>query len=263
MSDNGLYAGYNSVDQFRRDFKRHLELELNHPKYLWLPLPEATGNVQESPVSKDALRLLRAAVNDDGLVMHQELLSGDGLRAGDQEFLDGTPRSAAKWKAILYDLVERRALERVEDTDVYRVTAYGYNIVDQSDGREKASETTNVALNVSGPPDAQVLLVRSNHALSLTQLDFLTSTEACICSQSLSQQGTDITVQLDHTKAAELFAAPRSDRNPNDYSGPAKLRLLFRVNNRQKQAIVPVILIAKTVKNKQWITLTGSATFDV
>ncbi len=38
--DTSLYAGYDSLRQFRRDFKRHLELELNHPKYRWLSSPD-------------------------------------------------------------------------------------------------------------------------------------------------------------------------------------------------------------------------------
>jgi hypothetical protein len=46
--DLGLFPaalGYDSLDQFRKDFKRHLELELNHPKYRWLQLPERLASV--------------------------------------------------------------------------------------------------------------------------------------------------------------------------------------------------------------------------
>jgi hypothetical protein len=194
--------------------------------------------------------------------MHQELFGGDGLRAGDQEFLDGTPRSAAKWKAILYDLVERGALQHL-DGGVYRMTAFGYDIVDQADAQEKALEPTDVALTVSGPPDAQVLLVRSNHRLRLVQLDFLTSTNACVCSQPLLEEGDDIRVPLDRAKVGELFAAPRTDRNHHDLSGPAKLRLSVKVNDLQHQAILDVVLLPKIVNNTQWITLTGSTTIEI
>jgi hypothetical protein len=258
--DSSLYAAYDSLEQFDKDFKRHLELELNHVKYRWLHLPESDGQANYEPVSADALRLLRTASSDDGLVVYQ--LSGDGLRAGDQEFLDGTPRSAAKWKAIVGDLLGRGALEIAED-GVYRVTASGYAIVDQVGAQEKASEPTDVGITVSGPPDGQVLLVRSNHPLSLVQLDFLTSTDACVCSQPLSEEGNTINVALDQTKTVQLFNAPRSDYNPADLSGPAKLRLLFRVSNRQRKTILDVMLIPKIVNNRQWITLTGSASFEV
>ena len=138
-----------------------------------------------------------------------------------------------------------------------------FSCTDKADAQEKASEPTNVNLTVSGPPEDQVLLIKSNHSLSLTQLDFLISTEACICSRSISEDGNELSVRLDHTKAAELFGAPRSDRNPSDFSGPAKLRLVFSVGNRQRQVTLPVMLVARSLKGKQWIAITGSAAFEI
>jgi hypothetical protein len=261
--ESGLYAGYDSLDQFRRDFKRHLELELNHPKYLWLPLPERGGRAQEDPISEDALRLLRAAKSgDDGAVTHRQGIDGDAIYAGNQKFTDDSRRSTAKWKAVVDDLVKRGALEHDGDS-LYPVTEYGYNLIDQAEARQRASEPTNVALNISGPPDKQVLLVRSNRSLSLKQLDFLTSTDACICSQSLSQEGTDINVKIDYAKIFELYDAPRSEVNPMYLSGPVKLRLLFFVGGLNKQATLPAMLAPKMVNNTQWQALTGAATFDV
>jgi hypothetical protein len=261
---DSLYAGYDSLEQFRIDFKRHLELELNQAKYRWLQLPRAGGQADDEPVGVDALRLLRAASSDDGTLMHQETFSENGLRAGKQQFLENTPRSAAKWKAILSDLIERGALEHV-DGGVYRMTAFGYDIVDQADAQEKALEPTSVALSFSGPPNAQTLVVKSNHMLRLNQLDFLTTTDACISSQPLTEEGREVAVRLNHAKVIELFNAPRTDRNHSDFSGPAKLRLSFRANDgrRQEQVILAVMLTPRMVDSTQWIAFSGSGTIEI
>jgi hypothetical protein len=150
---HGLYAGYRSLDQFRRDVRRHLELELNKPKYQALLLAEPFEGEKSEAVSRDALRLLTAAASHDGSVMYSELFEGTSLRAGTEEMMDGTPRSVAKWTAILNDLLEREALERESDS-VYQVTSYGYELVD------KAAETPKK----SAFDEAQLESVRSRTA---------------------------------------------------------------------------------------------------
>jgi hypothetical protein len=161
-------------------------------------------------------------------------------------------------------LIERGALEHV-DGGVYRLTAFGYDIVDQADAQQKALEPTSVALCFSGPPNAQTLVVKSNHMLRLNQLDFLTSTDACISSQTLSEEGPEIAVRLDHSKVIELFNAPRTDRSHFDFSGPAKLRLSFRANDgrRQEQVLLAVMLTPRMVDSTQWIALSGSDTVEI
>jgi hypothetical protein len=261
--ESSLYAAYNDLEQFSKDFKRHLEIELNHPKYRWLSSQIPAGQTENEQISGEALSLLRAAAtSDDGSVTHQQSLDGDTIWAGNQRFTDGTRRSIAKWKAIVHGLVERGALERDSD-GLYPVTEHGYNLVDQADAQAKASEPTNVALTISGASDEQVLLVRSNHILSLKQLDFLTPTDACIRSQALSEEGNNMTVSLEHTNTVQLFNAPRTGRDHYNLSGPAKLRLVFALNGRQYRTSLDVMLIPKIVNNTQFITLTGSATFEV
>ena len=44
----GLYATYNSLPQFRRDFSHHLDIELNHPRYRWLQAPEPSSITQDN-----------------------------------------------------------------------------------------------------------------------------------------------------------------------------------------------------------------------
>lgn len=178
--------------------------------------------------------------------------------------MDGSPRSAAKWRAIRDDLIKQGALEK-RGGGVYNLTRSGYDIVDQADAQDKASEPTSVALSFSGPPNAQALVVKSNHMLRLIQLDFLTPTDACISSQPLTEEGREVAVRLDHAKVIELFNAPRADRNNYDFSGPAKLRLSFRANDgrRRDQVLLAVILTPRLVDGTQWVTFSGSATIEI
>jgi hypothetical protein len=124
---SSLYAGYKTLDQFRTDFKRHLELELNHPKYRWLAMPEparqeadqVTGSNPTVKSLDDAkLRYARSRMESlkffDRDFLRFLLLHGDSR--GDTIWL------AAKNKSGVFDLgavsraaVERGLVRRVED----------------------------------------------------------------------------------------------------------------------------------------------------
>lgn len=136
---SGLYATFDSLDGFRDDFGRHLDLELNQPRYLWIaPPPDATES-DALDFTDDAIELLRAAVDADGTIVSQETLDGHGMRAGDKEFADGTTRTSAKWRAALKELESRGAVERVSE-GVYRVTAAGYEAADRVGAQTLDSE---------------------------------------------------------------------------------------------------------------------------
>jgi hypothetical protein len=47
LNDSGLYAMYGSIQQFRDDFEHHLALEMNHPRYRWLEVPDRTARVPQ------------------------------------------------------------------------------------------------------------------------------------------------------------------------------------------------------------------------
>jgi hypothetical protein len=258
----GLYATFKSAQQFRTDFSHHLDLELNQPRYLWLTILEPSAHPTTSDLSPESLRLIKAAAStSDGMVISQETLGGYGLSAGSEEFVDGSIRSGAKWRAIVKELADKGVLEIVRK-GIYRLSAAGYETADRAQALEEASMPTEVTLNVAGPPDSQYLNIRSNRILDLIQLDFLTSTEACISTQMLSEQGKDIEARFAHEKVVALYNSPRPDRNPYDLSGPAKLRLVFRVHDRPREVVLPVMLQPEMVENSQWIALTGSRNFQ-
>lgn len=64
----GLYAIFSSVQQFRADFSLHLNLELNQLRYLWLAAPEQPTQLSATDLDPEALRLIRAAAADDGMM---------------------------------------------------------------------------------------------------------------------------------------------------------------------------------------------------
>jgi hypothetical protein len=43
LNSSGLYAIYESMQQFRDNFEQHLALEMNHPRYRWLEVPDRTA----------------------------------------------------------------------------------------------------------------------------------------------------------------------------------------------------------------------------
>ena len=47
LNGSGLSATYQSMQQFRDDFELHLALEMNHPRYRWLDVPDKTAGVSQ------------------------------------------------------------------------------------------------------------------------------------------------------------------------------------------------------------------------
>lgn len=155
-------------------------------------------------LSPDGIRLITAAASNDGMVIIQQTMEGYGLSAGREEFMDGTARSAAKWRAIVAQLVNNGILEETSE-GIYQLSAEGYEIADRAQALEEASKPTEITVNIAGSPDAQHLNIRSNRTLRLSQLEFLTSTEACVSSQPLSEEGKEIEAQLANDKIRAPF----------------------------------------------------------
>ncbi len=70
------------------------------------------------------------------------------------------------------------------------------------------------------------------------------SSEACITSTDLDEAtaGSTIVIPLDLQKIAELFNAPRPDKNHSDHAGPAALRLIFVPDGRRREVVLPIPL---------------------
>ena len=136
----GLYATFDSLEKFGRDFSHHLDLEMNQPRYRWLAVPEDVLGNSRHDFSGDAIRLLRAAASsDDGFIVFQSTMDGYGLRAGNEEFLDGTARSKARWKAALEELEDAGTLEQVSE-GIYQLAAAGYDVADEIDAQGRDTQ---------------------------------------------------------------------------------------------------------------------------
>ena len=162
----GLYATFDDLQRFRIDFSHHLDLELNQPRYRWLAAPEPVSGYRD--LSDDAARLLSAAVSDDGNIVLQDDLSSYGLRAGSEEFLDGTSRSRARWKAALDELNGAGAVEYA-GSGIHRVTALGYNIADKTDRQNRDTQQTVSAFGEHQSSHVRALI----EPLPYTQRDLL------------------------------------------------------------------------------------------
>lgn len=256
----GLYATFGSVQQLRTDFRHHLDLELNQPRYLWLSSPQPSTLDIAEDLSPDAIRLIRAAASTDGTVILQHTLGGYGLSAGLEEFMEPTPRSAAQWRAIVNDLTNSALLEETSPgSGVYQLSETGFKIADDFESRQP----TEIELVIGGAPDAQYLEIKSNRVLRLSQLDYLTSSDASVAVQKLIEEGKEIKVKLLHERVITLFNAPRPDRNSYDHAGPAKLRLRFVVSDHPDEIVLPAMLQPKMVQSTQWVTLIGSENFQL
>jgi hypothetical protein len=109
-----------------------------------------------------------------------------------------------------------------------------------------------------------MLSVKANKLITLKQLDFLLSSGANVSTMELAEQPSpEAMIPLDYTKIAELFNAPRPDRNNFDHAGPAALRLILMTSGRRVEALLPILLQPKFVGNTNWIQLVGSKTFTV
>ncbi len=219
----GLYATFDSLDEFRNKFSHHLDLELNKPRYLWLEAAQPTKGLDEWTPSPEEFEFIKAlAASDDGIAVLQEGLGFSGLRAGPTEFMDGTNRLTAKWRAIVSNLQRRQVIERI-DEGIYRLTSAGYELVDGEIARQDATTPTEISLKVVGTHAEPILYIRSNRTIVIGRLDFLLSSEACIATQELHGEGKELNAEIDYGKITAVFNSPRPDRNYSDWSGPAKV----------------------------------------
>ncbi len=260
IESSGLYSTFSNVEEFRSQFSHHLDLELNQPRYLWLTSPQPSKQETTRDLSPDAIRLIRMALSADGTVIARNMGEGYVVAAGGKELTERNARSAARWRDIIKDLAVRRLIDEGQPgSGIYQLSASGYEIADDIESKQP----TEIELRTGGAPDAQYLEVKSNRVLHLTQLDYLTSSDASVAIQELSGESKEIKVNLVHDRIVTLFNTPRPDRNHYDHSGPAKLRLRFEVNDHPGEIVLPVMLQPKITNNAQWITFVGSKNFQL
>ena len=138
----GLVASFESVDDFKAQFRRDLQLNLQSNPYLIAQAkPRETGVLTDflpsraPALSRDALEILKAAALGDGnMVMILRGMNGTRISAGRQPF--GEPadrRSVAKWEAAVEQLRNAGLLNDVNGKgEVFEITHAGFEAADAS-----------------------------------------------------------------------------------------------------------------------------------
>jgi len=132
LNGSGLSATYQSMQQFRDDFEHHLALEMNHPRYRWLDVPDRTAGVSqlktpivETPIIDESEKnhvddLLRSVgcVQRDLL---RFLLQQGGIARGDVVARARTIKTALEMNGLCSSLERISLLTRTADHK------YGYS----------------------------------------------------------------------------------------------------------------------------------------
>jgi hypothetical protein len=93
------------------------------------------------------------------------------------------------------------------------------------------------------------------------RLDYLLSNGACIASDGLNLEGEVFDIPIEDHQMIKLWNTHRSDRNPNDHSGPARLRVTLACNGNEIPYALPIQMDAYFQHNTQFKRLSGSETF--
>jgi hypothetical protein len=119
-----------------------------------------------------------------------------------------------------------------------------------------------LSLTVIGtPPSPQMLSVQANQVVKAVHLDYLLSNGPCIASDNLNLEGETFNIPIEDHQLVKLWNTHRPDRNPNDHSGPAKLRVTLAVNGVETPYTLPIQMDAYFHQSTQYKKLTGAETF--
>lgn len=138
----GLTTDFDSLEDFKSKFQRHLSLKLNAPEYQTTSEDETniTNNsgfsirgIKESLSNEAKILLKEASLDSDGEIMKLKLLSGSEIHTNNKRINDDdSPRANAKWEAAINQLL-RFDLITEDDYkgEIFHLTDLGYNIADE------------------------------------------------------------------------------------------------------------------------------------
>jgi hypothetical protein len=137
----GLYATYDTTNDFRSVFSRQLQIILNgHPIFQSAVASSsvsraAASDKREPELSPQAKQLLKSASRDeDGLILRMKMApAGIILNTQRREFVaTHVAREAALWSAAIEQLLAAGLIDNVKPNGaVMKVTASGYETADQ------------------------------------------------------------------------------------------------------------------------------------
>lgn len=143
----GLIEGYEDLASFRAKLSRHLSQTIIRLLGEHSGGSSAPSEATDAPVlSLEAQELLLSAAEaSDGMVMQVNTLEGLHLQANNRNHArPGNPRSEARWKAALKELVELGYLEdRLGVGELFNITEAGYKVASTVERKPPADEREN------------------------------------------------------------------------------------------------------------------------
>ncbi|MXO85249.1 DUF4062 domain-containing protein [Altererythrobacter aurantiacus] len=143
-AEQGLIHSYDTQDEFRVAFARHLQLTLRDDPYLknlqravaGFSISDLPGlpDEDEHQISEEAKTLLKAGINDNqGVVMVGHFLNGDLIQTNGINFAEGCDaRGRAAWKSAVDQLESKFFIEdRSGKGQVYFITDAGYRYAEK------------------------------------------------------------------------------------------------------------------------------------
>lgn len=135
----GLYASYTDLNDFRTQFYRQLQLNLNRDKYFQrIHADDAAPEVAELPnlpeLSKEAAFMLKECAADaQAVIMNLKFIGGQAIQVRGKNLIeDGNDRSRAIWTSALLELESLGYVEPMSaKRDLFRVTKAGYEALDR------------------------------------------------------------------------------------------------------------------------------------
>jgi hypothetical protein len=223
-------------------------------------------------LSSDArLLLLECSKDAGGIVMCVPTLQGLVVSTNGKRFSEPlNPRSEARWKAAVEELVRLRLLEpQGSKGEVFGITNAGYEEADRVGhqiGGEPAVEPTrafSLSLVAGGTPPSQTIKVTASSNVKIVRFEYMLSNETCIVGEDVSFQGEVVEIPVNHDLLRKVWNVPRLDRNNYDHSGPAKIGVTVSVGGRVRQFVLPVQMENAFLNNTAYAKLVGSKTFQL
>jgi hypothetical protein len=135
FQQKGLTTDYDSSDDFREKFQRHLSMKLNDQRYFLHPDSPAPTSAQSSSLSEKASTLLIECSKDPaGQITYESFGGGEFLlQTNDQQLnADSTPRTRAAWEAALKELLNAGLIQDAGTKgEVFEMTNKGYSLAEK------------------------------------------------------------------------------------------------------------------------------------
>lgn len=135
--ERGLVEEFDSLEEFRGKFQKHMPITLKDNQYIKGIMPVApigggTGLTNILTLSEDERSILMAAAEAHGIILKIGFIGGTSIQTGNKKFGDSkNSRSIAKWEAIIDKLRERGMMhDKSGKGEFFSITDLGYQAIE-------------------------------------------------------------------------------------------------------------------------------------